>query len=598
MLKSILIVYFTYLYIYLLFLLSFADAVQYVVLDEADKLLGLGFAPQIERLKGMLGMLSRPPTISTKKSKSSSTKTKSSGEEVRKRPQVGLFTATMPSAVRAVADEWLLNPKRIALDSSAVGAAPGRAISSTIVQVVQVCADHKKPAKLIKHLESIKSAATEAGLRHAPRVLIFCNRIKKVRILYKQVVNAGFRAGQLHGERSQAERDAAVADFKSGKAQVLIASDVAARGLDIRNLPYVVNYDFPANLETYVHRVGRTGRLAADGHAFSFLTREMAPLAGPLLGLLRDHDQSIDPNLLKLSEAYEIAAKKLGLPIITYNGGTGGNLENGAIGEEEAIRDKSLRPPTDDVLRELDIKSKARKKKDKASEAKRDRKRKAEEKESEDDDSDDDGDDDSESEDVEPPVGRKVATKKEPAKNKKAAAGPPEFVASKKFSGAKPGYIFKKRGLGVGYYLDNPPHMHLKALVAARKQLAAKTARAPIGGIIATKKAAPLLPGRLKALKKKQIDYSSDEDSFETGSEGAGAGGADGGSSDDDFESDAEEQPKSDKKQKGADLKKKESADSVSKVPPGAASASKRRGSLPGRLRKKLAKEKLAKGGK
>ena len=75
--------------------------------------------------------------------------------------------------------------------------------------------------------------------------------------------------------------------FRSGNVQVLVATDVAARGLHIRGLPYVVNYDFPSNLEQYIHRAGRTGRLAADGHCYSFFTRNLAPLAQPLLGLLQ-----------------------------------------------------------------------------------------------------------------------------------------------------------------------------------------------------------------------------------------------------------------------------------------------------------------------
>ena len=79
----------------------------------------------------------------------------------------------------------------------------------------------------------------------------------------------------------------ALNSWKSGKAQILVATDVAARGLHIKNLPYVINYDFPSNLDTYTHRVGRTGRLATDGHAYSFLTRNLAPLAKPLLDLLK-----------------------------------------------------------------------------------------------------------------------------------------------------------------------------------------------------------------------------------------------------------------------------------------------------------------------
>ena len=82
---------------------------------------------------------------------------------------------------------------------------------------------------------------------------------------------------------------AALAEFRSGKAQVLVSTDVAARGLHIRGLPYVVNYDFPSTMESYIHRAGRTGRLAAHGHAYSFFARSLAPLASPLIRLLQVH---------------------------------------------------------------------------------------------------------------------------------------------------------------------------------------------------------------------------------------------------------------------------------------------------------------------
>ena len=82
--------------------------------------------------------------------------------------------------------------------------------------------------------------------------------------------------------------------FRSGKAQVLVATDVASRGLHIAGLPFIVSYDFPSRLDTYVHRVGRTGRLAASGHAFSFFTRNLAPLAAPLIALLQASCATID----------------------------------------------------------------------------------------------------------------------------------------------------------------------------------------------------------------------------------------------------------------------------------------------------------------
>lgn len=90
----------------------------------------------------------------------------------------------------------------------------------------------------------------------------------------------------------------AMLDFRSGKVQVLVATDVAARGLHIRGLPYIINYDFPSRLEPYIHRVGRTGRLTTTGHAFSFFTRNLAPLARPLLALLQVSFKSLHFNLV------------------------------------------------------------------------------------------------------------------------------------------------------------------------------------------------------------------------------------------------------------------------------------------------------------
>ncbi|KAL0036815.1 hypothetical protein WJX77_000238 [Trebouxia sp. C0004] len=273
------------------------EHVQYVVLDEADKLLSLGLQPQLKRIRALViptrskattevgaGVLMKPRTR-------------------RKRPQVLLFTATMPEALQEVAAKWQRKPVSIYL-------APGEmSISQTITQVVQVCAEHKKPAKLLKHLTHIKESST--GQRNAPKVLVFANRIKTVRFLQQSLGEAGFKALQLHGDRSQPEREEAMTSWKSGKAQILVATDVAARGLHIKNLPYVINYDFPTNLDTYIHRVGRTGRLATDGHAYSFFTRNLAPVAQPLLALLKTHNQAVDPNLVRLSEAYNIAAAQM-----------------------------------------------------------------------------------------------------------------------------------------------------------------------------------------------------------------------------------------------------------------------------------------------
>ena len=124
--------------------------------------------------------------------------------------------------------------------------------------------------------------------------------------------------------------------FRSGKATVLVATDVAGRGLHIRGLPYIVNYDFPTNLDSYVHRVGRTGRLAANGHSFSFFTRSLARLAPSVLELLKSCGSTVDPNLSTLSEAWEEAIRNDPELAKITGGGEGSDGEEDD--EEEEIR--------------------------------------------------------------------------------------------------------------------------------------------------------------------------------------------------------------------------------------------------------------------
>ena len=254
----------------------------------------------------------------------------------------------MPPEVEAVTNVWLrgVPTAKIAMTSST------SLLSPSITQVIHVCAEHKKPKKIVKHLEQIM--AQHRGDRVKPRVIIFSNRIKTVRFLSKFLIQtlspkkgvprdddpkylknpkgkagpgskgdrgnpgenihttpAPVRVVTLHGQRSQEERESAMRDFRSGKANILVATDVAARGLHIRGLPYLVNYDCPTNLETYIHRVGRTGRLASTGHAYTFLTRSLARLAPDLVGLLRDNQQAVDPNLVQLADAWREMSSKL-----------------------------------------------------------------------------------------------------------------------------------------------------------------------------------------------------------------------------------------------------------------------------------------------
>lgn len=236
--------------------------------------------------------------------------------------QVGLYSATNPPCVANISKMWCGDPEMIDLasmkpDQSATDTNKNfesedtaqAQISKNIVQAVHVCAEHKKMSKLTKHLSNIESL--HENQRHKPKILVFANRIKTVKYIARELRGQNKKVAEIHGDKSQEERETAIRDFKGGKFNILIASDVASRGLHVKNLSYVVNYDFPSNLETYIHRVGRTGRVDAEGHAFSFFTRTLAPLASPLIDLLSSHEQDIDPNLLKLAESYKIVEEKL-----------------------------------------------------------------------------------------------------------------------------------------------------------------------------------------------------------------------------------------------------------------------------------------------
>lgn len=137
--------------------------------------------------------------------------------------------------------------------------------------------------------------------------------------------------------------------FRSGKANVLVATDVAGRGLHIRGLPYIVNYDFPSNLDAYVHRVGRTGRLAANGHAFSFFTRSLARLAPPVVELLRAHGQPVDPNLVILADAWEEAVRQDPELAAALTGAEGGDEDEGDEKGEDHEDELDVKAPPDSL---------------------------------------------------------------------------------------------------------------------------------------------------------------------------------------------------------------------------------------------------------
>jgi ATP-dependent RNA helicase RhlE len=206
------------------------EHLEYLVLDEADRMLDMGFLPEIKKVLRHLP---------------------------QKKRQTLFFSATMPAPIAALTKDLLTNPFTLNLQRQA---APAVGITQAVYPVSQ----------------DLKSALLVALLKRGdmPQALVFTRTKHRANRLASQLVSAGIKAERIHGNRSQAQRTQALAGFKDGSYQVLVATDIAARGIDVEALGHVVNFDVPLASEDYIHRVGRTARAEATGEAFTFVSPE------------------------------------------------------------------------------------------------------------------------------------------------------------------------------------------------------------------------------------------------------------------------------------------------------------------------------------
>mmetsp|Transcript_92551 Transcript_92551/g.287963 ORF Transcript_92551/g.287963 Transcript_92551/m.287963 type:complete len:500 (+) Transcript_92551:71-1570(+) len=233
--------------------------VTYLVLDEADRMLDMGFEPQVRKIVS----------------------------QVRPDRQTLMWSATWPREVQRLArDLCREDPVHINVGSLDLRTA------HTIRQYVEVVQEHDKRGRLRRLLEKVMDGS---------KILIFCETKRGGDQLTREMRTDGFPALCIHGDKKQEERDWVLKEFKEGKSPILVATDVASRGLDVKDIKYVINYDFPSQIEDYVHRVGRTGRAGATGSSYTFFTTDKSRLAKDLINVLREASQPVPEELERLS---------------------------------------------------------------------------------------------------------------------------------------------------------------------------------------------------------------------------------------------------------------------------------------------------------
>ncbi|KAK4192697.1 P-loop containing nucleoside triphosphate hydrolase protein [Podospora australis] len=240
----------------------------YFVLDEADRMFDMGFEPQVMKIFN----------------------------NVRPDRQTILFSATMPRIIDALTKKVLHDPVEITVGGRSV-------VAPEITQIVEIIEENKKFVRLLELLGELYADDDDV------RALIFVERQEKADDLLRELLRRGYGCMSIHGGKDQEDRNSTISDFKKGVCPILIATSVAARGLDVKQLKLVINYDVPNHLEDYVHRAGRTGRAGNTGTAVTFITEEQENCAPGVAKALEQSGQPIPERLNEMRKAWKEKVK-------------------------------------------------------------------------------------------------------------------------------------------------------------------------------------------------------------------------------------------------------------------------------------------------